>query len=102
MTSNWGLEKCKLKQYIDNKIENYEEQDKVAGREITSDYANFNWFDNKFEKNPVCMHCQNSLEFMIDEDKIYHLILHSTDWITVFVTQKISWYYLAYTVIYHR
>ena len=64
-----SLEQSKFKQYINNKIDNYKEQDKMAGRYITQDYVNYNWFENTFEKNPVCVHCQDPFEFMVDRDK---------------------------------
>jgi len=64
-----ALESSKFKQYINHKIENYKEQDKVAGREITTDYVNFNWFETEFGKHNCCTHCQNGFEFMIDKDK---------------------------------
>ena len=64
-----ALESSKFKQYINHKIENYKEQDKVAGREITTDYVNFNWFETEFGKHNCCTHCQNGFEFMVDKDK---------------------------------
>ena len=45
------------------------EQDKVAGREIATDYVNFNWFETEFGKHKCCTHCQNCFEFMVDKDK---------------------------------
>jgi hypothetical protein len=64
-----SLEQSKFKQYINHKIENYKEQDKLAGREITTDYVDFNWFETEFAKNTCCVHCQNGFEFMVDKDK---------------------------------
>jgi len=64
-----SLEESKFKQYINHKIENYKEQDKTAGREILADYVDYNWFDASFAKNPCCMHCQDSFEFMVDRDR---------------------------------
>jgi ATP-dependent exoDNAse (exonuclease V) alpha subunit len=47
------LEKCKFKQYINNKIDGYVDQDKLAGREITTDYVDYGWFENEFAKKSM-------------------------------------------------
>lgn len=66
-----GLEMCKFKQYINNKIEGYREQDKLSNRKITKNYVTWDWFINEFNKNSCCFHCQKSFELELKEDTVY-------------------------------
>ena len=64
------LETCKLKQYINMKIEHYQKQDKEACRTIEkSKYVDYNWFEKEFNENPTCYHCQCGFELGLDEHK---------------------------------
>ena len=63
------LEHCKLKQYINMKVENYKEQDRIAGRVIdTKNYCDFEWFDNAYGNNSCCYHCGCGFELGMDKD----------------------------------
>ena len=64
-----ALEHSKFKQYINNKIDGYVEQDKRAGRAITDDYVNWNWFEKEWELNQTCLHCNCNFEFSVNKDK---------------------------------
>ncbi len=63
------LEESKFKQYIEHKILGYKEQDKMAGRPITKDYVDWDWYEKEFGKNQSCHHCQAGFEWKVDKDK---------------------------------
>jgi len=62
-----ALEKSKRKQYFENKIKGYVEQDKKAGREIDDkNYIDWDWLSDQFEKQGgLCSMCQNPFEVVL-------------------------------------
>ena len=84
------LEESKKKQYINMKIENYRDQDKLASREIDSKkYVDYNWFVNESFSNDICYHCGCGFELGLDEhnnvfsnitfDRIDNSLAHNKD-----------------------
>ena len=63
------LEEFKATQYITSKIAGYKGQDKLAGRPITNDYVDWNWYEGEFEKNKCCFHYQAGFDWKVDKDK---------------------------------
>jgi hypothetical protein len=65
------LEKSKKKQYIENKIKSYKEQDKKAGRSIEGDYISFDWICDMFEaQNGLCTICKNPFNISINNGNV--------------------------------
>jgi len=64
------LQECKLKQYLNNKIDGYIQQDKQAGREINKrNYLDYNYMIESLNDNPCCYHCQCNLYIAVNDDK---------------------------------